>query len=97
MNKLRKARWRNILRKAAKVNSLLKKGYIVFDENGHRAEKFQFDNAEKKLYVGSHNCRVIIVGLNDGWDSALDIPIKEYNADSFDKYTAIHPKHLVKI
>jgi hypothetical protein len=32
-----------------------------------------------------------------GWDSALDIPIKQYNADHFDKWTAVHPKDIKKI
>ena len=32
-----------------------------------------------------------------GWDSSLDIPIKQYNADRFDKWTAVHPKHIKKI
>lgn len=95
MNKLKKARWRNLLQKAAKINRLIKKGYMVFDHYGHISNGFKFDDG--KLYEGNDYCRVIWVGKKDGWDNALNIPISKYNADRFDKWKAVHPKHFTKI
>lgn len=31
------------------------------------------------------------------WESAFDVSIKKFNADRFDKWTAVHPKHIKKI
>lgn len=94
MNKLKKVRWRNILRKAAKANRLLKKGYIVFDHYGHIFKGFKFD--EGMLYEGDSRCKVVWVSKN-GWSGALDVSIKKFNADNFDKWKAIHPKHIKKL
>lgn len=97
MNKLQKARWRNILHKAAKVNHLIKKGYIVYDQHGHKCDGFKFDNSRKMLYEGDDKFRVVLVALEEGWDSALEKPIKEYNTQKFDKFTCIHPKNIEKL
>jgi hypothetical protein len=98
MNRLEKARYRNILKKAAKVNRLLKKGYLVFDHYGNKAIKFQYCKKQKYLYQGNEQGRVVYAGRKESlWISALDIPIKEYNADRFDKWTAVHPKDIKKI
>ncbi len=98
MNNLEKARWRNILRKAAKVNRLLKKGYLVFDHYGKKTEKFQYCKKEKYIYQGDPNGRLVYVGKKETmWSHALSIPIKEYNADCFDKWTAVNPKDIKKI
>jgi hypothetical protein len=96
MNKLRKARYLNILKKAAKINRLIKKGYLVFDHYDDRSDGFKFNNGI--LYQGDNQCKIVWVGKDgSGWDSALDIPIKKYNADHFDKWTAVHPKDIKKI
>jgi hypothetical protein len=96
MNKLQKARWRNILRKAAKANRLIKKGYIVFDHYDYRSYGFKFNNGI--LYQGGDQCKIVWVGkVGSGWDSALDIPIEKYNADRFDKWTVVNPKDIKKI
>ena len=50
MNKLRKARYLNILKKAAKINRLIKKGYLVFDHYDYRSDGFKFNNGI--LYQG---------------------------------------------
>ena len=99
MNKLQKARWNNILKKAGKVNRLIKKGYIVFNHfNQVVNNKFKFCKKEKYLYQSGENCRVVYVGQEgSGWTSTLCTPIKEYNAKSFDKWTAVHPKNIKKI
>ena len=100
MNKLEKARWRNILRKAAKANRLFKKGYLVFDHYGNKTEKFKYCKKQKYLYQGNEKGRMVYVGRKESlWISALDIPItiKEYNAKRFDKWTAVHPKYIKKI
>jgi hypothetical protein len=98
MNRLEKARYRNILKKAAKVNRLLKKGYLVFDHYGNKAIKFKYCKKQKYLYQEDGHCRFICVGRKESlWASALDIPIIEYNADFFDKWTAVHPKNIKKI
>ena len=96
MNKLEKARYRNILKKAAKINRLIKKGYIVFDHYDYRSYGFKFNNGI--LYQGSDQCKIVWVGkVGSGWYSALYIPIEKYNADRFDKWTAVHPKDIKKI
>ena len=98
MNKLRKARWQNLLKKAARVNRLIKKNYIVFDHFGHRVDKFKFCKKKKLLYRGDKYCKVVYVGQEgSGWTSALDIPLKKYNAESFDKWAAVNPKDIKKI
>ena len=72
MNKLEKARWRNILRKAAKANRLLKKGYLVFDHFNCRVEEFKYCKKSNILYQGSDNCRVVWIGKKGtGWESAF--------------------------
>lgn len=95
MNRLEEARWRNILRKAAKANRLLKKGYIIFDHYGDRFCGFKFAHGE--LYQGSETCKVIWASKDGRWGSVFDTPIKNYNADRFDKWTAVHPKNIEKI
>ena len=51
MNRLLKSRYKAYLKKAAKVNRLLKKGYMIFDDYGHRVnEPFKLDKADKKIY-----------------------------------------------
>ena len=98
MNRLEKARWRNILRKAAKANRLFKKGYLVFDHFNDRFEGFKYCKKSNILYQGGDNCRVVWIGKKGtGWESAFDTPIKEYNAKRIDKWTAVHPKHIKKI
>jgi hypothetical protein len=53
---------------------------------------------QKYLYQGNEQGRVVYVGRKESlWISALDIPIKEYNAKRFDKWTAVHPKDIKKI
>jgi hypothetical protein len=95
MNKLEKARWRNILQKAAKANRLFKKGYIVFDHHGTRFNGFKFGNG--MLYEGSENCRSVWISKDKLWSEYFHTPIKEFNAKRFDKWTAVHPKHIEKI
>ena len=96
MNKLQKARWNNILQHAGKVNRLLKKGYIVFNQFNRPVNKFKFCKKEKLVYQSGENWRVVYVG-QQGWTSALSTPIKEYNDKIFDKWTAVHPKNIKKI
>lgn len=95
MNRLEKARWRNILRKAAKANRLFKKGYLVFDHYGNRFEGFKF--TDNKLYQGNDRCKIVWASKDRSWGSVLDTPIEKYNADRFDKWQAVHPKHIKKI
>jgi len=105
MNKLHKARWMNILRKAAKVNRLLKNGYIVFDQRGERSSEFKFCKKEKYLYQGGDdlgNGALSAIWIYAGQDtkyhiSELTVSIKQHNAENFDKYTAMHPKNFTKI
>ena len=95
MNKLQKSRWRNILRKAAKANRLLKKGYIVFDHHGNRFDGFKFENG--MLYEGSDNFRSVWITKDKLWSEYLFVPIKELNSKRFYKWTAVHPKNIEKI
>lgn len=97
MNKLQKARWRNIIKKAAHVNRLIKKGYIVFDHFNHKVGLFKFDNTRKLLYQGDTHHRLVWVSSLENWGTALKIPIKVYNAERFDKWRAVHPKDFIKI
>jgi len=95
MNKLEKTRWRNVLKKAARANRFLKKGYVIFDHYGHRFTGFKFDQG--KLYEGSEKCRVIWMSEDGSWGLALHIPIKEYNALTFDKWQVVDPKSIKKL
>ena len=71
---------------------------FVFDHYGTKTGKFKYCKKQKYLYQGNQQGRVVYVGRKESlWISALDIPIKEYNADRFDKWTAVHPKDIKKI
>lgn len=95
MNKLEKARWRNILRKAAKANRLFKKGYLVFDHNGHRFNGFNFENG--MLYEGNKDYKSVWLSKDKLWGESFRFTIKEFNTKHFDKWQAVHPGDAKKI
>jgi hypothetical protein len=98
MNRSEKSRWRNILKKAAKVNFLLKKGYVVFDHFDTKVKEFKFCKKENYLYQGNNQCKIVWAGKKGiMWNHALDFSIKKYNATYFDKWKAVHPKNIKKI
>lgn len=94
-----KARWKNALKWAAKVNRLLKKGFIVFDKDGNRCnELFSLKDKQIVQVSGSpgHTFSWMWFENNLNYDHGLYTPIKEYNK-RFEGMTAVHPKDIIKV
>jgi hypothetical protein len=94
-----KARFRNALKKAARVNFLLKKGYLILAPDGTTMLPFKFDSPSRKIYqeekTGSNNIRYLMFQDNRNMDHGLYTPISEFNK-KFDRLRVIHPKHIKK-
>lgn len=87
-----KARWKNALKKAARVNRLLKQGYIVWLNDDIVTQPFRIDNFNRKDY--DHlllGCVVYFINTPNLDNGAYDT-IKEYNKNFVVK--AVNPKHI---
>ena len=96
MNKLLKSRYKAYLKKAAKVNYLLRKGYMIFDDYGHRVnEPFKLDKADKKIYRENKyvDCtsRMIYYAPIGTWYN--DTTVKGIN-EKFSKWKAVKPCNI---
>lgn len=94
-----KRRWINALKIAAKINRYLKKGYLVFDNDGEIFNgKFvinenQLETVEKSTY-GSYHAGYF---HNDKkWDNGIYTTIKDYNK-IFENFKVVHPKDMKKL
>jgi hypothetical protein len=96
MNRLLKSRYKAYLKKAAKVNYLLKKGYMIFDSYGDRVnEPFKLDREDKKLYrehkCGDFKSATVYFAVKGDWRN--DITVKEIN-EKFSKWKAVNPCNI---
>ena len=96
MNRLLKSRYKAYLKKAAKVNRLLKKGYIVFDDYGNVVDQpFKLDKEDRKIYR-ENKCvdftsRMIYYAPIGNWYN--DTTVKEIN-EKFSKWKAVKPCNI---
>lgn len=96
MNRLLKSRYKAYLKKAARVNYLLKKGYMIFDSYGHRVnEPFKLDRKDKKLYrehkCGDFKSATVYFAAQGIWHH--DITVKEIN-ENFSKWKVVKPCNI---
>lgn len=90
-----KARLDNAVRIANRANELLKEGYLIFDKDGSRIEKFvvEDDGEDIKvcyMYPERPNCRIVVMLGNPDYDDGLHTPVAEYNK-YFDSWKIINP------
>lgn len=96
-----KARWRNALKQAAKINRLLRKGYIVFDKNNSKCDEF-FELTKNGTVLcqitktEGHKFTWMWFENNKDFDHGLYTTIKEFNK-RFEGMTAVHPRHVIKL
>ena len=95
-----KARWKNALKKFARINLLLKKGYLIFDEGGNKVIPFQYNKESKSIYqetVYTNNIFRQRWFQNDKhYDHGLYKTINEFNS-RFDGWTYINPQNINKL
>lgn len=96
MNRLLKSRYKAYLKKAARVNYLLRKGYMIFDSYGHRVdEPFKLDKEDRKIYrgyeSGNFRSRTIYFAAQGIWQH--DITVKEIN-ENFSKWKVVKPCYI---
>ena len=90
------ARYKNALKKAAKVNRLLKKGYHVF----HRGEptKQGFILKDNQLLLKHNDFACTIYYENDKeWDHGYWTPIKQWNESFAKDFEAYDPRAKVTL
>lgn len=98
MPSIYKARWRNALKKAAKINRLIRKGYHVF-AGGIPIDpgcRWKLNGKELLFHIGTHTS--ILYYRDDAeWDHGRYQTIKEYNRDLNDQIAIYKPSSKVKI
>lgn len=95
-----KARWRNALKQAAKVNRLLRKGYLIYDNHGEKVVKYQYNPITRSLFqevVNTPNCivRYLFFQNDTNYDHGLFTTVKKFN-QTFNDWRIIHPKDFRK-
>ena len=93
-----KARLKNALKIAAKINRLLKKGFLILDDKGEKVNyPFVFDSVARSIHQKySDNVRFLIFVDNKDYDMGLYTPIEKYN-EKYKKFTFVNPKDLKKL
>ena len=94
-----KRRWINALKIAAKINRYLKKGYLVFDNDGEIFnEKFVLNgNILETVEVTQSGIFHSSYFHNDTrWDNGIYTTIKDYNK-MFENFKIVHPKDMKKL
>ena len=80
MPSIYKARWRNALKKAAKINRLIRKGYHVFYEGKQVSQYggFRLEGKELLFKTGMHSSLIFFVNDSD-YDMGRYMSIIDYN------------------
>lgn len=93
---LYKARYLNALKKAAKINRYLKKGYHVF-HNGE-PQKYPFFMRDGWLLLKvSENCNIIYFYNDKEWDHGLYTKVSEYNKDFNESFEVYQPSARIAL
>ena len=91
-----KRRYINALKKAAKINRYMKKGYIVFHDGSPRGLGFVLrDN--QLLWRMSETCSVIYYENDRDWDHGYWTPIKVWNKDFNERFEVYKPEAKVAL
>jgi len=90
------ARYRNALKKAAKINRLMKKGYHVFFDGSPNHKGFVMLGDELCLKVSDNSYELFYQNSAD-WDHGYYTPISQYNADFADRFSVYAPSARVEI
>ncbi len=90
MGSVYEARWNHAMKIALKVNKLIDKGYLVYDEEGQSIKKFTFEGSK----IIFDECIIFINGDKE-WDDGAHDTITEFDKSRGIKdWKYIHPKHI---
>lgn len=96
MKKLYKARYRNALKKAAKINRYIKQGYHVFHAGVPISLGFVLRNNQLLLRI-SDNCSIIYYENDSAWDHGYWTPMKVWNKEFNDAFEVYKPEAKIKL
>jgi hypothetical protein len=90
------ARYRNALKKAAKINRLMKKGYHVFFDGSPDHKGFVMLGDELCLKVSDNSYELFYQNSAD-WDHGYYTPIKEWNKKFTESFEVYQPSAKIKL
>lgn len=91
-----KARYRNALKKAAKINRYIKKGYHVF--HGGEPNRLGFVLKDNQLVLRiSDNCSIIYYENDRDWDHGYWTPIKVWNKEFNEAFEVYKPEAKIAL
>lgn len=91
-----KARYLNALKKAAKINRYLKKGYHVFYDGS--PQKYGFFMRDGWLLLKHNECSSTIYFYNDKeWDHGLYTKISDFNKDFNETFQIYQPSARIAL
>ena len=91
-----KQRYLNALKKAARINRYLKKGYHVFC-NGHPQEHGFFMRDGWLLLKDNEHCSTIYFYNHKDWDHGLYTKIADYNRDFNETFSVYAPSARISL
>lgn len=98
MTNIYKQRWRNALKKAAKINRMIRKGYHVFVD-GVPIDPgcyWKLNGKELLFQIGTHMSLLFYTNSPD-WDHGRYKTIREYNRFLNEKIAVYKPSSKVKL
>ena len=94
--KIHKRRYLNALKKAAKINRYLKKGYHVFYLDDRIDRGFVLKDNQLLLKL-TDNCSVIFYINSSDWDNGYWTSIKKYNEAFSEDFQVYKPSARIEI
>jgi len=92
-----KRRYINALKKCAKGNRLLKKGYILTDSNGTVLKGPFYLSDDSLLLQASNNCSYIIFINDTDLDNGMNTKIEDFNAELRKEYSFIPKESIITL
>lgn len=96
MKKLAKQRYKNALKKAAKINRYIKKGYHVFHDGSLNKLGFVLIKNQLLLRVSEH-CSIIYYENDPDWDHGYWTPVAMWNRDFNESFEVYRSDAKVKL
>lgn len=92
------ARWNNAKKMGEKIKNYIKKGYLVFNDNGSKVGNIIITPEHVSYTLNFEDQSVqFILYLNDNYmDNGSQDTIKEWN-NQFRDWTIVHPKNIEKL